>query len=247
MREILYSRQAVRESLRARRRQFFKVWLLKGIEPSPLVDEIVTLAGTLKVPIGVLPRGDLDALVDNPGHQGVALEASGYPYVRTEAMFDLTAERKEAPLFLLLDLIQDVRNLGTLMRTAEAVGVHGIILQERRAAGITPAVANTSAGAVEHLLVAQVANLSQAIEQLKAADVWIAGLEYASGAQLYTEVDLNGPLGVVVGSEGSGLRRLVREHCDWLLMLPMHGVINSLNASVAGSVVLYEVVRQRRR
>jgi len=245
MREKLYSRQAVRECLRARRRQFFQLWLLKGIAESEIVSEILSLARQLSVPIRYISRNQMDALVENPGHQGIVLETSKYRYSSMDAMLSLAQDQEEAPLLLLLDLVQDVRNLGSLLRTAEAAGVHGVIVQERRAASITPAVVNTSSGAVEHLLVAQVTNLSRAIEDLKSKDVWIAGLEYAEGAQLYTEIDLTGPLGVVVGSEGSGLRRLVRDHCDWLLMLPMRGAINSLNAAVAGSIALYEVLRQR--
>ena len=148
-------------------------------------------------------------------------------------------------MLLLLDLIQDVHNLGSLIRTAEAVGVHGLVIQERRAAGVTPATVNTSSGAAEHMLIAQVTNLPQEMERLKSRDLWTAGLEDASGAQLYNEVDLTAPLALVVGSESEGLRRLVRDRCDWILRIPMWGRINSLNAAVAGSVALYEVMRQR--
>ena len=131
------------------------------------------------------------------------------------------------------------------MRTAEAVGVNGVVIQRRRAVGITPAVVNASSGAVEHLSVAQVTNLVSAIDQLKTHDVWVAGLEAVPGAQQINQADLNGPLALVVGSEGQGLRRLVRERCDFLVQLPMRGQVRSLNASVAAAVALYEVLWQR--
>ncbi len=245
MRETLYGRQAVRETLRAGRRQPFRLLLAEGIIYLPIVDEIVEMAEKQRVSVDNVSRNEMARIVGNESHQGVALEASDYPYATTYDMLDLAASRKEAPLLLLLDLIQDVHNLGSLLRTAEAVGVHGVVIQGRRAAGITPDAVNTSSGAVEHLLIAQVTNLAQEIEQLKAAEVWIAGLEDVYGSKAYTDVDLAVPLGLVVGSEGEGLRRLVRERCDWVMSIPMRGEINSLNAAVAGSVALYEVLRQR--
>ncbi len=152
----------------------------------------------------------------------------------------------EAPLFLLLDLLKDPHNVGSLLRSAEAVGVQGVVIQQRRAVDITPTVVHTSVGAVEHLKIAQVTNLVRAMEWLKDQRVWVAGLEAVRGAQPYDEADLSGALALVVGSEGKGMRRLVRERCDFLVDLPMHGQVASLNASVAGSVVLYEALRQRR-
>ncbi|MBN1260406.1 MAG: 23S rRNA (guanosine(2251)-2'-O)-methyltransferase RlmB [Anaerolineae bacterium] len=245
MRETLFGRQAVRESLRAGRRQPFRLLVAEGALTSPIIDEIVALAGSCKVPVTRLSRREMESFTGTEAHQGLALETSGYPYVSIYDMLDLAQERGETPLLLLLDLIQDIHNLGSLIRTAEAVGAHGVIIQGRRAAGVTPATVNTSSGAVEHMYVAQVTNLSQTIDDLKTLGVWIAGLEDVYGAKAYTEVDLTAPLGLVVGSEADGLRRLVRERCDWLLALPMRGQINSLNAAVAGSIALYEVLRQR--
>jgi len=215
------------------------------VTKAPILDEIAAEAQKRRIPIEKRPRQDIAHVTGVDEHQGVALETSGYPYATTADMFALARQRHEPLLLLLLDLIQDVHNLGSLLRTAEAVGVHGIVIQERRAAGITPAAVNTSSGAVEHLLVAQVTNLAQEIERLKAADVWIAGLEDAHGAHPYTEVKMTLPLAIVVGSEGEGLRRLVRERCDWRMSIPMRGKINSLNAAVAGSLALYEALRQR--
>ena len=155
-------------------------------------------------------------------------------------------DRSGAPPFLLiLDLLQDVHNLGSLLRTAEAVGIHGAVIQRRRAAEITPTVVNTSAGAVEHLHIAQVSNIANTISALQESQIWVYGLEAARGAQRYDRVDLKGPLALVVGSEGQGLRRLVRERCDLLIEMPMLGKITSLNAAVAGSILLYEALRQR--
>mgnify|MGYP000960599305 FL=1 len=245
MREWLFGRQAVHESLRAGRRQPARLLLLEGAAPAPIIDEITAAAQQRHIPIEKCSRQVLDRILGHEEHQGVALETSTYPYADIHAMLDLARTRQEPPLLLLLDLIQDIHNLGSLLRTAEAVGVHGVVIQERRAAGITPATVNTSSGAVEHLLVAQVTNLVKEIERLKMADLWIAGLEDAPGARPYTETNMILPLAIVVGSEGAGLRRLVRERCDWLMSIPMRGRINSLNAAVAGSLALYEALRQR--
>ncbi len=245
MNEILYGRHPVIESLRAARRRAYRLLLSEGILPIPVVDEILSLARAQGLKVDYVSRGDLARIVGHDQHQGVALETSEYPYVETSAILDSAADRSETLLLLLLDLIQDVHNLGSLMRTAEAVGVHGVILQERRAAGITPAAVNTSSGAAEHLLIAQVTNLPQEMAQLKKSGIWMVGLEDVVGARLHTESDLTLPLGLVVGSEADGLRRLVRERCDWVIRLPMRGRINSLNASVAGSIALYEALRQR--
>jgi 23S rRNA (guanosine2251-2'-O)-methyltransferase len=242
--ETLYGRNAVCESLRAGRRKPYKLMLAEGVQQADVVSQIVFLAEQARVPVKRIPRSNLDRLGDIH-HQGVALETSDYPYSSLDQVPTLAHSRKEVPLLLLLDLLKDPQNVGSLLRTAEAVGVHGVVIQRRRAVGITPAVVHASAGAVEHLLVAQVTNLVDAIGRLKAYDVWVAGLEASRGAQLCYEADLSGPLALVVGSEGEGLRRLVRERCDFLLQLPMLGQVASLNASVAGSVVLYEVLRQR--
>jgi 23S rRNA (guanosine2251-2'-O)-methyltransferase len=245
MTEMLYGRHAVIESLRADRRRPVRLFIAEGTVQSVIVDEALTLASAHRVPVASASRDDLAQLSGTEAHQGVLLETSPYPYAEVGTMLELAQTRSELALLLLLDLVQDVHNLGSLIRTAEAVGVHGIVIQDRRAAGITPATVNSSSGAAEHLLIAQVANLAQEIERLKDAEIWVAGLEDVDSARYYTSVDLKLPLAVVVGSESEGLRRLVRERCDWLMRMPMVGRINSLNAAVAGSVALYEVVRQR--
>lgn len=244
MRETLYGRNGVYESLRASRRQFFRLTLADTVRATDVVNSILALAEAANLPVERVSRHRLKWLGD-VNHQGVVLEASEYPYASVDEMLVAARQRGEPPLLLLLDLVQDPQNLGSLLRTAEAVGVHGVVIQKRRAAGVTPAVVHASAGAVEHLLVAQVTSLPETIKGLQAQDVWVVGLEAVRGGQRYNRADLGGPLALVVGSEGQGLRRLVRERCDFLLRLPMRGRVTSLNTAVAGSVVLYEALRQR--
>jgi 23S rRNA (guanosine2251-2'-O)-methyltransferase len=242
--ETLYGRNAVYEALSAGRRAFHKLTLAEGIRETDVVDQILDVAKRAGVPIEHVDRDTLERF-GNFSHQGVVLEASEYPYSSLAGLFDIAASDDQPPLFLLLDLLKDPHNVGSLLRTAEAVGVHGVVIQQRRAVDITPTVVHTSVGAVEHLRVAQVTNLVRAMGWLKEQRVWIAGLEALHDAQPYYQADLTGALAVVVGSEGKGMRRLVREECDFLVQLPMRGAVTSLNASVAGSVVLYEVLRQR--
>jgi 23S rRNA (guanosine2251-2'-O)-methyltransferase len=245
MREILYGRQPVRETLRAGRRQVFKLLQAQGIKPAGIVRQILTLAEQANIPVQAVDRRELDKLGGEVNHQGLAAEVSGYPYMDLAALLDITQQASEPPFLLLLDHIQDPQNLGSLLRTAEAAGVHGVVLPSRRAAGVTPAAVRASAGAAEHVRVALVANLVQAMDRLKTEGIWLAGLEALPDAQLYTRIDLSGPLGLVVGSEGQGLTRLVQQTCDFLLKLPMLGTVESLNAGVAGAIALYEVRRQR--
>ena len=236
MKETLYSRNAVFETLRARRRQPFSLEIAEGVKEKGRLSEILQLAKERKIPVKRVPRGRLDRLKAN--HQGVALEASGYPYADLTDIFDLAEERKEPLFVLLLDTLNDPQNFGTLLRTAEVVGVHGVIIPLARTVGVTPAVVNASSGASEHLLVAQ-ANLHQAIDALKQAGAWVIGLEGSQQAQSLDQVRLDGAIGLVVGSEGEGMRPLTAKSCDILMKLPMKGKIESLNAAVAGSVALY--------
>lgn len=236
MKEFIYSRNAVYETLRARRRQVFSLWLADGLQPSDKLAQIVKLAQERKCKIEKAPRARLDKI--HPNHQGVALEASGYPYADLTEIFE-QAEKRSEPLFvLLLDTLNDPQNFGALLRTAEAVGVHGVVIPLARTVEVTPAVVNASSGASEHLRVAQ-ANLHQAILELKNAGAWVVGLEGGEGAAEVNRARLEGALGLVVGSEGEGMRPLTRKSCDVLMKLPMRGHIESLNAAVAGSVALY--------
>lgn len=232
--EFIYGRRAVLETLRAGRRSVRRVLLAQGVkQQADIIGEIMAAARERGCPVVESPRQAFDVAGD-VNHQGVMAEAAPYPYVDLEDLLSVPGER----LYLALDHLQDVQNLGTLLRTAEAMAVTGVILPERRAAGITPAVVNASSGAVEHLRVALVANLVQALERLKQSGVWVVGLDAAPGAVSLPGADLSGALALVVGAEGEGLSRLVRQTCDWLLAIPMHGRIASLNAAVAGSIIL---------
>jgi len=242
MKEWISGRNPVYECLRAGRRHFFRLLLAKGIDRSERVDEILSLAARRKLAPEQANRDTLDGLADN--HQGVALQASMYPYVLLEDIFTLSETKKETLLMLVLDQIQDPQNLGALIRSAEVFGSHGILLPPSRSAGITPAVVHASSGASELLLIAQ-ANLAQAMNAIKERGAWVIGLDMDSGSQPLTLTDLSGPIAIVVGSEGAGLRRLVRERCDLIAHIPMKGRVASLNAAVAGSIALYHAAVQR--
>jgi 23S rRNA (guanosine2251-2'-O)-methyltransferase len=238
MSELIYGRRAVLETLRAARRHLYRLWLegddLKGdgAKATGILREIVDRAAQANVPVRPVRGGIFERLAQqNDNAQGVALEVGDYPYVDLPAVLKRARAAEEPPLLLLLDHLQDPQNVGTLLRTAEAMGVHGVVLPDRRAARVTAAVSNASAGAVEHLLVAQETNLNRVIDELKERNVWVAGLDGGPDAPLLDPKTLRGALAVVVGSEGSGLSRLTREKCDFLARLPMHGQIESLARS----------------
>jgi 23S rRNA (guanosine2251-2'-O)-methyltransferase len=236
VKEILTGRNPVYEALRARRRQGFRLLIAEGAQEKGRLEEILQLCVARKIPGERVPRTRLDSL--GAHHQGVALEVSGYPYADLAEILARAEQRGEAPFLLILDTMQDPQNLGTLLRTAEAVGVHGVLLPLRHTVTVTPAVVHASSGASEHLLIAQ-ANLAQSIETLKTAGVWVIGLESSSLGTDAGRLRLDGSLALVVGSEAEGMRPLVRDSCDALLRLPMRGRVDSLNASVAGSIALY--------
>jgi 23S rRNA (guanosine2251-2'-O)-methyltransferase len=238
MTELLIRRNTVLEALRGSRRDIRQLWLQKGLEPK-LMAPILATAKERGVRWQTADKHTIGRLVQDSKHQGVALEVGPYPYSDVDAILSLAAARGERPFLLLLDLLHGPQNIGSLLRTAEICGVHGVILQDRRAPDITPAVVQYSAGAAEHLLIAQVTNLVQTIRRLQQNDVWIVGMDLAEEAQSLGQIDLNIPLGIVVGHEGSGLRRLVRDNCDFLIKLPQRGNVESLNAAVAGSILLY--------
>jgi 23S rRNA (guanosine2251-2'-O)-methyltransferase len=244
MREWIYGRNAVIEALQAKRRDVFKLLLAVGIEEKGRIQEITKLASSRKCSIERVPKERLAKMGENP--QGVALEVSGYPYVDISDIIARAQAKNEDLFVLILDMIQNPQNLGTLLRTAEAAGVHGVIIPQHRAAEVTPAVVNSSSGASEHMLIAQ-ANLASAVEELKQAGAWVVGLDGGPGSQRVQDIRLDGPIAIIVGNEGEGMRALVREKCDFLLGLPMHGRIESLNAAVAGSIVLYQVVLTREK
>ena len=236
MKELLFGRNAAYEALQAGRRQAFRLLVAEGAQEKGRLAEILALCASRKMSIERVPRPRLDKI--NPGHQGVALETSGFPYGSLPDLLDLAHQPSIPPLFLILDTLQDPQNLGTLLRTAEAVGVCGVLLPLKQTVTVTPAVVNASSGASEHLLIAQ-ANLAQAIRALQEAGVWVVGLDAGEEARPPEQVHLKGSLALVVGGEGGGMRPLVRNSCDQLLRLPMRGKVESLNAAVAGSIALY--------
>ncbi len=243
MKEWISGRNPVYECLRASRRHFFRLLIAKGVDRKGRIADISGLAKQKKITPEWVERSILHDISDNP--QGIALQVSAYPYSNLQAIFSLAKEKEEAPFILILDQIQDPQNLGTLIRSAEVFGVHGIVIPSHRAAGITPAVVNASSGASEHLLIAQ-ANLAQAIEQIKEQDAWAIGLDMDENTTPLSQTNLKGALAIVVGSEGTGLRRLVREKCDLITYIPMKGKVASLNASVAGSIVLQAAASARK-
>lgn len=248
--EILTRRHPVLEALRAGRRTIYRLHVERGGRADDReVRAILDAARAAKVPVVNDDRQTIDRLAQRAGadakHQGVLLEVGPYPYADVDEMLGLAERRGERPLLLLLDLLHGPQNIGTLLRTAEACGVHGVILQDRRAPEITPAVVQYAAGATEHLLIAKVTNLVQTMRSLKDAGVWLAGMDMDEEAQALGRIDLDMPLGIVVGHEGEGLRRLVHERCDFIVRLPMRGQVESLNAAVAGSILLYAAWQAR--
>lgn len=204
------------------------------------VRELAALAKERRIPVQAVAKRQLDHL--SPRHQGLLAYASPKGFVSVEAML----EKADNPFLLLLDGVEDPQNLGAVIRSAEGAGADGVILPARRAAGLTPAVHEASAGAVEHLPVAQVKNLARTMESLKQSGLWLVGAE-GGGERPWFDFDYTAPVGLVLGSEGKGLRPLVRSKCDAVLSLPLLGTISSLNVSAAAAIFLYEVVRQRRR
>ena len=235
--EWLYGRNAVRESLLAGRRRPRRVIVAEGTERTDRVEEIIQLARERDVQVEVRPRVELDDWID-AGHQGLALETTTYPYVDGRELGD---QPDPSDLLLALDGLEDPRNVGSLLRCAEATGVSLVVIPTDRSASITPAVVNASAGAVEYLKIARETNLVRWMEYAKQSGYWIAGLEASPESQSLFKADIPMPAVLVVGSEGRGMRRLTREHCDILLSIPMYGRIESLNVAIAGSVALYEM------
>ncbi|TJY38886.1 23S rRNA (guanosine(2251)-2'-O)-methyltransferase RlmB [Cohnella pontilimi] len=241
--QYLAGKNPVLEALKAGR-PLNKIWLSSQAQRH-LVGPILEEAKTRGVVVQHVDKRKLDQLVPGVTHQGVVAQAAPTEYVEVDELLARAAERGEMPLLVLLDEVEDPHNLGSVLRTVDCTGAHGVVVPKRRSASLTAVVAKTSAGAVEYVPVARVANLVQTIEKLKEAGVWIAGADAAAESDVFRS-NLTGPLAVVIGSEGRGLSRLVREKCDFLISLPMFGRINSLNASVAAGVILYEAVRQRR-
>lgn len=240
--DVLIGRNAVIEALRSER-GINKILLAEG-DREGSVKEILSLARERGIVVQSVNRSKLEAVAGGLRHQGVLAYVSPVAYAELEDILKRAEEKEEPPFLLLLDELEDPHNLGALLRTADAAGVHGVLIPKRRSVPLNATVAKTSAGAVEYVPVARIGNISQTLRELKQRGMWVAGADM-DGEQTYYEADLTGPLVLVVGSEGHGMSRLTREHCDFVVRMPMAGRINSLNASVAGSILVYEVMRQR--
>jgi 23S rRNA (guanosine2251-2'-O)-methyltransferase len=240
--EWIAGKHAVAEALRAGR-DIHKIWIAEQSR-KPSMQPIVAEAKRRQIVVQYVDRVKLDQMVPEIRHQGIVAQVAAYRYADIEDLLAAAKRRNAVPFFVILDEIEDSHNLGSILRTADCAGAHGVIVPKRRSAGLTAAVAKTSAGAVEHVPVARVTNLARTIERLKEEGVWIVGADPRAERTVY-ETDLTVPIAVVIGNENSGISRLVGEKCDFLAKLPMFGQINSLNASVAAALFMYEVVRQR--
>jgi 23S rRNA (guanosine2251-2'-O)-methyltransferase len=239
----LEGRNSVMEALKAGR-TLNKMWIQKG-QHDPVMQRILSKAISVGVVIQELDKRSMDRMAITHGHQGVLAQVAAHEYVEVDGILAIAADKGEPPLVLVLDELKESYNLGSILRIADAAGVHGVIIPERRSVSLDAAVSKASAGAVEHVAVARVTNIVQTLEKLKEKGFWIAGTD-TDGKTPYNEADFKGPLAIVVGSEGEGLGHSVREHCDFLVGIPMAGQVNSLNAAVATGIVVFEAARQRR-
>ncbi|MEX5217812.1 MAG: 23S rRNA (guanosine(2251)-2'-O)-methyltransferase RlmB [Nitrospiraceae bacterium] len=239
--EVLYGIHAVREALRSGARPLQRLMVART---DGRFAELVALARTLQVPIHVEPQAALDRLVRHARHQGIVGIVSAKRYAESEEILSFAGAQGQPPFVVLLDGVEDPNNLGAVIRTAEAAGVHGLFLPDRRSAGLTSAVAKASAGALAHMRIARVTNLSRLIESLQQSGFWVYGLDPESST-CYTAVNYRGPIALVLGGEGKGIRPGVLEKCDETVRVPMQGKVASLNVSAAAAIALFEVVRQR--
>lgn len=222
-------------------REVEKLFVQKG-DLKGSINKIMGMAKSKKIIIQEVDRQRLDQIAEGGVHQGVAALVGSFKYSSLDEILELAEERKENPFILILDEIEDPHNLGAIIRTAECAGVHGVVIPERRSAQVNQTVAKSSAGAIEHMKVARVVNISDTIEYLKDKGLWIYGAD--ANGETYFNTKLDGSIGLVIGNEGKGISRLVKEKCDFLLSVPMSGNVSSLNASNATSILIYEVVRQ---
>ncbi len=241
--EILYGIHPVFEALKAGRRDFFEVYIAKD-KTSKRIDKLVAIAESMKIPVERVEPLTLKSMTGTDLHQGLGARTGPFPISEISDIFDGVRSNDANHLLLLLDNIMDPHNLGALIRTALCVGVDGIIIPRDRSVPPTPAVSKSSAGALEHIRLARVTNMVNTIKDLKEKGLWIAGMEKTSDKSIFFS-DLTGPVAIVIGGEEKGMRPLVKKHCDFLMSIPQTGQVNSLNASVAGAVVMYEAFRQR--
>ncbi|RKD33815.1 23S rRNA (guanosine(2251)-2'-O)-methyltransferase RlmB [Thermohalobacter berrensis] len=241
-RNYIEGRNPVIEAIRSDR-PIEKILIAKGSKQGS-IRKIKGMAKDKGIVIQHVNKSKLDSISRTNSHQGVVALVAEYKYRTVDDILDVAKKRNEKPFVIILDEIKDPHNLGAIMRTAECAGAHGIIIPKRRSVGLTPTVAKSSAGAIEYMPVARVSNIVYTIEELKEKGLWIYGADM-DGEKNYYQEDLTGAVGLVIGSEGKGISRLVKEKCDFLVKIPMKGKVSSLNASVAASIMIYEVLRQR--
>lgn len=243
MPDILAGRQPVLEALRAGR-PVNRVLVSQDAGRHSVIAEILYLAQSRRIPVDFVPRIALDQTVTGASHQGVIAYAGAKEYVTLDDLLEVSRAKGEPPLYCVLDGIEDPQNLGAILRTCSASGVHGVVVRSRRAVGLTTAVSKASAGAIEYVPVARVNNIAYALSSLQQQNVWVIGID-GSGESVFTDIDYAVPTAIVIGSEGKGVSDVVRRKCDAVARIPMKGDIHSLNASVAAAIVLYEAYRQR--
>ncbi|MFB5268930.1 23S rRNA (guanosine(2251)-2'-O)-methyltransferase RlmB [Paenibacillus enshidis] len=241
--EWIAGKHSVIEALRSGR-TINKIWLAENAQKH-LTQPIIAEAKKAGVIIQQADKRKLDQMVPGIQHQGVVAQAAPHAYAEVEDLLAAAAEKGQAPFLILLDEIEDPHNLGSILRTADCTGAHGVIVPKRRSAAVTATVSKTSAGAVEYVPVARVSNLAQTIDRLKEEGIWVVGTDVNAAEPVFGNGVFTGPVAIVIGNENKGMGRLVREKCDVLVKLPMEGRINSLNASVAAGIVMYEVLRGR--
>ncbi|MBB5356513.1 23S rRNA (guanosine2251-2'-O)-methyltransferase [Anoxybacillus mongoliensis] len=239
--DLIIGRNPVLEALKSGR-EMNKIWIAEGSQRGQ-IQSIIQLAKEMGITVQYVPKKKMDQLSEG-NHQGVIAQVAAYRYYDIDDLFKKAEEQGEAPFFIILDELEDPHNLGSIMRTADAVGAHGIIIPKRRSVGLTATVAKASTGAIEYVPVVRVTNLARTVDELKERGVWIFGTD-AKGNEDYRQLDGVIPLALVIGSEGKGISRLLRDKCDVLVRLPMIGHVTSLNASVAASLLMYEVYRKR--
>ena len=242
MQQIIYGRNPVLEAFRAGRK-IAKIFIAEEMK-DPKISEIVSLSKQKRVTIEKVSKKLLTHIAGTSKTQGVIAYLQSQPYATVEDILSKSQQLNEPPFVALLDGIEDPHNLGAILRAADGAGVHGIILPKRRSVGLTSTVAKTSAGASAHVLLAQVSNINYTIDQLKAKNIWVVGADQ-NASQNHFDADMSGPLGIVIGAEGGGLHRLVKDKCDFLVKIPMYGMVNSLNASVAAALLFFEARLQR--
>lgn len=242
MENLVYGRNPVIELLNSER-SVDKILIQEGLRHTQIA-KIISLAKEKKIPFQNIAKKRLDQLCENENHQGVIAYTAAYTYSTIDDILKHAAERNRPPFVIITDGLTDPHNLGSIIRTANAAGADGVIIPKNRSVSLNSTVAKVSAGAVEHIPVARVSNISTTIKELKKLGLWIVGTDL-SATQLHTECDLSGSVGIVIGSEDKGISQIVKKSCDFLVKIPMIGEIQSLNASVAAGILMYEAVRQR--